>query len=213
MVVPSGVVITPEVFKKIWVMDSLLKYHEIRGLEGSVLAVQSNERGEAGPAGLGKPTIKLEFESNDELQKFFSENKETLIDSYVDAEVIDNNKALQGYGDKYEVIDLRKRSKKEPGEVKALSTKNLTIKLSEKAPRNYDPEKTGDTKGYSRHYFTYKDDESPITFDLSYKGKSGNYGSYKATVNVDFARLYNWKKHPFSELNYEAVFENDYYFL
>lgn len=189
-----------------------------------LLAKQTNEQSKAaadGSAslgapgdieGLGKPTIKFEFESNDELKDFLKENKETLIDSYVDAEIIDNDKALTGYGDKYEVLDLRKRSKKEPGEVKALSTKNIKIQLKEKAPRNYDPDKTGDTKGYSLHYFTYKDDNSPISLDLTYKGKSGNYGSYKAIVNVDFARLYNWKKHPFNVLNYEAVFENDYYF-
>ena len=193
-----------------------------KGLSRSVLGKQPNEptNGAAAGlcgAGLGKPTIKFEFENNEELKKFLQANENIIDSEAVEAEVVDDEpdysrKALQGYGDKYEFTDLRKRGKKEPGDVKALSTKNIKIQLKEKAPRNYDPDKTADTKGYSRHYFAYKDDNSPITFDLGYKGKSGNYGSYQARVNVDFSKLYNWIKHPFSVLNYEAVFENDYYF-
>ena len=38
---------------------------------------------------LGKPTIKFEFETNDELKKFLQENKENLIDSYIDVEAED----------------------------------------------------------------------------------------------------------------------------
>lgn len=44
------------------------------------------------------------------------------------------NDTLAGYGDKYMVTDLRKRPRKEPNEVKSLSTKSLDIKLFEKAP-------------------------------------------------------------------------------
>lgn len=40
---------------------------------------------------LGKPTIKFEFETNDELKKFLSDNKENLIDSYIDVEAEDVN--------------------------------------------------------------------------------------------------------------------------
>lgn len=36
--------------------------------------------------GLGKPTIKFEFESNEELKNFLKENKENLIDSYIDVD-------------------------------------------------------------------------------------------------------------------------------
>jgi hypothetical protein len=35
---------------------------------------------------LGKPTIKFEFENNDELKNFLKENKENLIDSYIDVD-------------------------------------------------------------------------------------------------------------------------------
>lgn len=67
-----------------------------------LLAKQTNEQSKAaadGSAslgapgdieGLGKPTIKFEFESNDELKDFLKENKETLIDSYVDAEIVED---------------------------------------------------------------------------------------------------------------------------
>lgn len=48
--------------------------------------------------GLGKPTIKFEFETNDELKKFLSDNKENLIDSYidVDAQDVTNLPAVSG---------------------------------------------------------------------------------------------------------------------
>lgn len=36
------------------------------------------------PTSLGKPTIKFEFESNDDLKNFLRENKDNLIDSYID---------------------------------------------------------------------------------------------------------------------------------
>lgn len=36
--------------------------------------------------GLGKPTIKFEFDTNDELKRFLNDNKETLIENYVDVE-------------------------------------------------------------------------------------------------------------------------------
>lgn len=52
--------------------------------------------------GLGKPTIKFEFESNEQLKDFLKENKENLIDSEVeDAEVVEDEpnfkrKSLRG---------------------------------------------------------------------------------------------------------------------
>lgn len=36
--------------------------------------------------GLGKPTIKFEFDTNDDLKRFLNDNKETLIENYVDVE-------------------------------------------------------------------------------------------------------------------------------
>lgn len=49
---------------------------------------------------LGKPQIKFEFETNEELQKFLNKNKETLIDSYVDVDEYDfDKKALNGIDD------------------------------------------------------------------------------------------------------------------
>lgn len=41
--------------------------------------------------GLGKPTIKFEFETNDELKKFLSDNKDNLIDSYIDVDAEEYN--------------------------------------------------------------------------------------------------------------------------
>lgn len=49
---------------------------------------------------LGKPQIKFEFETNEELQKFLNKNKENLIDSYVDVDEYDfDKKALNGIDD------------------------------------------------------------------------------------------------------------------
>lgn len=52
--------------------------------------------------GLGKPLIKFEFETNEQLKKFLSDNKENLIDSYVDVDVESekadyNKKSLRGF--------------------------------------------------------------------------------------------------------------------
>lgn len=41
--------------------------------------------------GLGKPTIKYEFETNEELQKFLANNKENFIDSYIDVDAEEYN--------------------------------------------------------------------------------------------------------------------------
>lgn len=55
--------------------------------------------------GLGKPTIKFEFENNDELKNFLKENKDNLIDSEVeDAEIVEDEpdfsrKSLRGFQD------------------------------------------------------------------------------------------------------------------
>lgn len=119
---------------------------------------------------------------------------------------------LQGYGDVYTVRDLRKRSKKEPADVKSLSTQNLDITLSEKAPRNYNPDITIDTPGYRSLYFRYKDDDSPIRVELDYKiAKTGRYGSYFADLNVDFDKIYNWEQKNYSNVNTYGIIETAYY--
>lgn len=119
---------------------------------------------------------------------------------------------LEGYGDVYTVRDLRKRAKKEPTEVKALNTQNLDIKLSEKAPRNYNPDITIDTPGYKSLYFRYKDDDSPIRVELDYKiAKTGRYGSYFADLKVDFEKIYNWEQKNYSNVNTYGIIETAYY--
>lgn len=50
------------------------------------------------PTSLGKPTIKFEFESNDDLKNFLRENKDNLIDSYIDvSEDSTDLKPLNGF--------------------------------------------------------------------------------------------------------------------
>lgn len=45
--------------------------------------------------GLGKTTIKFEFETNDELKRFLNDNKENLIDNYVDVEYTEDTDTKQ----------------------------------------------------------------------------------------------------------------------
>lgn len=79
--------------------------------------------------GLGKPTIKLEFEDNASLLDFRKKMQEadesTQNANFVDteAEDITSRKELNGAGDLYLVRDLRTRARKEPGDVGA--NKNL----------------------------------------------------------------------------------------
>lgn len=84
-------------------------------------------------AALGKPYIKLEFEDNAELLDFkrqmqqggeaepvaWDEKEEMFVPMEEDGAELD------GYGDKYTVIDNRKRAKKEPGEL--VANKNLVF--------------------------------------------------------------------------------------
>ena len=43
--------------------------------------------------GLGKPTIKFEFDTNDELKRFLNDNKENLIENYVDVDYTESNES------------------------------------------------------------------------------------------------------------------------
>lgn len=53
------------------------------------LCLQPTEQTAADGSNLGKPTVKLEFETNDELQEYFREHQDDLIDSYAEeAEVV-----------------------------------------------------------------------------------------------------------------------------
>lgn len=113
---------------------------------------------------LGKPTIKFEFENNEDLKNFLKENKENLIESYIDVdEYQDNSKALNGYGDKYEVVDNRKRARKEPGELSA--TKNLEFTKVGKAAENYNKD-AFNTEKFKKVVFIREFDGTFIEFNL-----------------------------------------------
>lgn len=95
---------------------------------------------------LGKPYIKLEFDDNAELlsfQKRMNEGGEAAELEYKDGEFapVEN---LSGYGDKYTVIDNRKRAKKEPGEL--VANKNLSFRKKGKAAENYNKDAYDDSK-------------------------------------------------------------------
>lgn len=92
--------------------------------------------------GLGKPTIKLEFEDNASLLDFRKKMQEadesTQNADFVDteAEDITSRKELNGAGDFYVVRDFRTRARKEPGDVK--SNKNLNfIKIKGEEIKNF----------------------------------------------------------------------------
>lgn len=56
---------------------------------------------------LGKPTIKFEFESNDDLKNFLKENKDSLIDSFVDVdgEIINNSPSRRTPANRRKVLN------------------------------------------------------------------------------------------------------------
>ena len=183
------------------------------------LRLQPNEQPQAADgSALGKPTIKLEFESNEQLQEFFKEHEENLIDSY--AETVDPDErpdysrpALQGYGDVYQFRDLRKRSKKDPTEVKALSTKNLEIELKENGPLNY-------KKMYPEYIF-YERNINGHTFWLQvYKAVEGGYymkvlcneydekaqtGKWNFTRNYSYKDILGMKKDGYLKFEVNAI--------
>lgn len=94
-------------------------------------------------SGFGKPYIKLEFDDNTALldfQKRMNAGGEAAEMEYKDGEFAPMN----GYGDKYTVIDNRKRAKKEPGEL--VANKNLSFRKKGKAAENYNKDAYDDSK-------------------------------------------------------------------
>lgn len=70
--------------------NSTREYSQIKGLsfeDNPFWAVKIPES-----EGLGKPTIKFEFNNNDELKAFLKDNKENIFESYIDASVADSDK-------------------------------------------------------------------------------------------------------------------------
>lgn len=66
--------------------------------------------------------------------------------NFSDNQIFDRKKlgALNGYGDKYTVIDNRKRAKKEPGEL--VANKNLSFRKKGKAAENYNKDAYDESK-------------------------------------------------------------------
>ena len=73
----------------------------LSGYSDKYTVIDNRKRAKKEP-GLGKPLIKFEFDTNEQLKKFLSDNKENLIDSYVDVDVESekadyNKKSLRGF--------------------------------------------------------------------------------------------------------------------
>lgn len=109
---------------------------------------------------LGKPTIKFEFETNEELKKFLSDNKDNLIDSYIDVDAEEYN------DDK----------KKLPRGVHGLTVNNKPAAVFNCS------ESELQTQGYKPTYKRLKDYSSLIDFADGAKTLKG-YGFDNATLD------------------------------
>lgn len=87
--------------------------------------------------GLGKPSIKLEFEDNESLVAFSKKMQDEEPASVQWNEEEEMFVPVEGYGDKYIVTDLRQRAKKEPGEVKSLT--KFQFSKFKNAPELFEP--------------------------------------------------------------------------
>ena len=87
--------------------------------------------------GLGKPSIKLEFEDNESLVAFSKKMQEQESAPVQWNEEEEMFVPVEGYGDKYIVTDLRQRAKKEPGEVKNLT--KFQFSKFKNAPELFEP--------------------------------------------------------------------------
>ena len=87
--------------------------------------------------GLGKPSIKLEFEDNESLVAFSKKMQDEEPASVQWNEEEEMFTPVEGYGDKYIVTDLRQRAKKEPGEVKSLT--KFQFSKFKNAPELFEP--------------------------------------------------------------------------
>lgn len=87
--------------------------------------------------GLGKPSIKLEFEDNESLVAFSKKMQDDEPAPVQWNEEEEMFTPVEGYGDKYIVTDLRQRAKKEPGEVKSLT--KFQFSKFKNAPELFEP--------------------------------------------------------------------------
>ena len=87
--------------------------------------------------GLGKPSIKLEFEDNESLVAFSKKMQDEEPAPVQWNEEEEMFVPVEGYGDKYIVTDLRQRAKKEPGEVKSLT--KFQFSKFKNAPELFEP--------------------------------------------------------------------------
>lgn len=87
--------------------------------------------------GLGKPSIKLEFEDNESLVAFSKKMQDEEPAPVQWNEEEEMFVPVEGYGDKYIVTDLRQRAKKEPGEVKNLT--KFQFSKFKNAPELFEP--------------------------------------------------------------------------
>ena len=183
---------------------------------------------------LGKPTIKFEFENNEDLKNFLKENKENLIESYIDVdEYQDNSKALNGNGnysdelgkagDLYIVRDLRTRAKKEPGET--IANKNLNfVKIKDAKIENFNKELyenkaffdfERDFNEYKFVRFESKDNSNKIEFvfflpkkRLKNQDDNDNAlgGSFITVwIDIDIKKAINIQINPYSNSNKPAL--------
>lgn len=111
-------------------------------------------------SGFGKPSIKLEFDDNEALLEF--QKKMQAGDDSAELPEVDFDE-LKGYGDKYTVIDNRKRAKKEPGEL--VANKNLLFTKAGKAAENYDKDAYDESK-YKRVVIETNFDGTFIEFQI-----------------------------------------------
>ena len=118
----------------------------------------------------------------------------------------DEPDSLGAYGDTYIFTDLRKRGKKEPGDCKALQTKNFTITPQTKAPRNYNPDITENTPGYKKARFIYQDDS--LIYLVIY---SSDIPQKIKVENPKLDKIFNWTPTDYSDYNRTGIMEAAYY--
>lgn len=165
-------------------------------------------------SGLGKPSIKLEFEDNESLVAFSKKmqdeepapvewNEEEGMFTPVEG-------SLGAPGDLYLVRDLRTRAKKEPGEV--VSNKNLRFyKVEGEEVNNFnkgiyekDAYFTRKIEGYRNIYFTLKDGKYYTEFTFFEPTKKENWneptlaGYWRRIGTVlDINKVLNWHATPY----------------
>lgn len=160
--------------------------------------------------GLGKPSIKLEFEDNESLVAFSKKMQDEEPAPVEWNEEEDMFTPVEGPGDLYLVRDLRTRAKKEPGEV--VSNKNLRFyKVEGEEVNNFnkgiyekDAYFTRKIEGYRNIYFTLKDGKYYTEFTFFEPTKKENWneptlaGYWRRVGTVlDINKVLNWHATPY----------------